>query len=185
MILRYTTIGIVTLLLLGGCQDRKSSEGTFVSKSLEEVVHRPASPSSSMPTAQSSQRTIPTASTDKLTQSNRASSMPDTGIEISDKRIVIDPHQARRFLEKLAMKFDKNIKKIETDLQHNHLQTQHPTGIVVTQDRIEIDLNKTEKFMEQWIKSVESIGRELDSAFRQFDRSLQPTESRNKKQRTP
>jgi hypothetical protein len=149
----------ISAMLLSSCQNQ---DDTFVSKSLGEV----ASSSSSGGHV----RTVKPAGTNDRS----ASPVPPTGIVVSEDRIVIDTKQARNFFESLAKKFDKNIKKIEADLQQNRLQTQNPTGIVITKDRIEVDLNKTERFMEQWIKSMEKIGRELDGAFEQLDRSLQP-----------
>ncbi len=176
MLLRHTvTLGAIALLLLSGCSDRTPSDEDFVSKSLQEVARHPATVSTIASTSTATTRASgSTAHATAASASHRsATTMPPTGIEISNERIVIDTRQARQFLEKLTQKFDNNLKRIEHDLKQNRLKTQNPTGIIVTEDRIEVDLNQTERFMEQWVNSMEKIGRELDSVFKQLDQSLQ------------
>ncbi len=162
-VFRGTAPALFLLLVLGGCDQKKPDAG-FVSDSLTEVVTPhvpPATPASSPGTAQPA---IRPANAPK----------PPIGIEVSQGRIVIDTNQTRRFLESLTRKLDKNFQKIETDLRNGRINSPNDIGVVITPDRIEVDINQTEKFMKKWIKSMQSVGRQLDNVFQELDRSLKP-----------
>jgi len=158
-------------LVLLGCKDNKKSD--FVSDSLKEVA---------LPqTAQ----TIPHTGTNtgsvssgqvgqqKITPIN-APNIPPIGIKVDQNQIIIDTNQTRKFLESLAKRIDRSFKKTAHDLEKNRISKPNDTGIVITQDRIEVDLNKTQKFMEKWIKSMEMIGKQLDSVAKELDKSFNP-----------
>ena len=147
---------------LTGCGKQ---ENDFVSQSLQEVVDPGSFPSGN--------QSKPFSAT-HANESIPVLPKPPVGIIIEDGRIIIDAKQTQTFLESLAKKLDNQFKKIEHDLRKEQIRSPKESGIVVTPNRIEIDLNKTEKFMEKWIRSMEHIGQELDTVFRELDQSLSP-----------
>lgn len=163
-ILSFFTLLIVMFLSLSGCEN-KANKNDYVSQSLQDVIVHPLNPPKHPKTQPPQNQNIHPAN---------ATAASPTGIVVDHGRIIIDTAQAKSFLEGLAQRIDHGFKKIEHDLQKGQMRSPNDTGIVITQDRIEVDLNKTEKFMEKWIKSMESVGQELDNVFRELDRSLKP-----------
>jgi hypothetical protein len=156
---------LISVLVLSGCNHQKE-KADFVSQSLQEVA-TPQSNHAAHSTQMQPSKTVQTIAPQNAPKS-------PIGIVVKDDKIIIDTQQTKAFLETLTRKLDNGFKKIEHDLRQNKIQSPNPTGISISKDRIEVDLNRTEQFMEKWIKSMESVGRELDNVFRELDRSLQP-----------
>ncbi len=166
----YWAILIFGFALLG-CQDKK--DNNFVSDSLKEVV----APQTAQPAPRAKTSTNHTkygqTGHQSITPIN-APKVPPIGIKVDQNQIIIDTNQTKKFLESLTKKLDQSFKKVAEDLRNNQVRSPNDTGIVITQDRIEVDLNKTQKFMEKWIKSVETIGKQLDSVAKELDKSFNP-----------
>jgi len=159
-------IGLVLLVLgLGGCQSKKSSPSDFVSHSLQEVT--PAQ------TTHPISRTQAPSPTQTLHPIN-APKVPPIGIVVDKNHIIIDTNQTKHFLETLTRQLDESFKKIETDLRQEKLRSPNDTGIIITQDRIEVDLNKTQNFVGKWMRSMETVGQQLDGIAKKLDKSFHP-----------
>jgi len=158
----YIFIPLIVLSYgLTGCTNKEKSND-FVSDSLKEVVNPPKTAIGNQTATAYSSPISPTLS------------KPPIGIIIEKDRIIIDTKQTRTFFESLTHKIDQSLQKIENDLNKKRIRSPEESGIVITPNRIELDVNKTEKFIENWIKSMESVGQELDNVFRELDRSLKP-----------
>jgi hypothetical protein len=158
---------IIILVMLGltGCQEKKKTD--YVSDSLKEVVVPQKAH-----TRQASTQTKPTPRT--VTSINSPISVPPIGIKVDQNQIIIDTNQTKKFLESLTKKIDQSFKKVASNLKRNKIKTPNETGIIITQDRIEVDLNKTQKFMEKWIRSMETVGKQLDNIAKELDKTFKP-----------
>ncbi len=160
-VFRKAVPALFLLLFLDGCNQKKADSG-FVSDALTEVIAPHVLPAD--PSPRTAPPTIRPANTPR----------PPIGIEVSQGRIIIDTNQTRQFLESLTRKLDKNLHKIETDLRNGRINSPNDIGVVITPDRIEVDINQTEKFMKKWIRSMQSVGQQLENIFQELDRSLKP-----------
>ncbi len=157
---------LVSLLGLSGCQDKTKSD--YVSDSLKEVV-APQKEHTSQPQAPKKE---PAART--VDAINSPTAVPPIGIKVNKDQIIIDTDQTKKFMESLTKKIDRSFKKVASDLKKNKMNSPNETGIIITKDRIEVDLNKTQKFMEKWVRSMEAVGKQLDSVAKELNKSFNP-----------
>ena len=161
---------VMFVLIVSGCS-RQHEQQAFVSQSLQELVV-PRAAAKASPVGR--QRPSPSATYPQLSHSAHPSTTPPIGIVIDKNRIVIDANQTRHFFESLTHKLDQNFKQIEQGLRKEKLRSPNDTGIVITEDRLEIDLNKTQNFVEKWMRSLETVGQQLDGIVKELDKSFNP-----------
>ncbi len=166
MIKTLTCIGVILLITVSGCSQKKD-QTTFVSQSLQEVV----APQSAHTIGKYASTT--TAPSQTIHPAD-APKVPPIGIVVDQNRIIIDTNQTKHFLESLARKLDHNLKQIEKDLRKKKLRSPNDTGIIITQDRIEVDLNTTQNFVEKWMRSMETVGQQLDGIAKELEKSFNP-----------
>jgi len=166
MHLRIVTTGFLLFMVsLSGCSDKKD-QTLFVSKSLQDVT---------LPQARHAAKNPPVSpATPQTIHPIHAAKTPPIGITVDQDHIIIDTRQTQRFLESLTKKIDQNFKQIEQGLRKEKLQSPNDTGIVITNDRIEVDLNKTENFVKNWMRSMESVGKQLNGIAKELDKSFHP-----------
>ena len=156
------------LLAINGCQKKEKSKDEFVSQSLKEL----AAPAPK--TMRSLSPKTSAISSPQAIHPIHAPKTPPIGIVIDQDHIIIDTGQTKQFLESLTHKLDRSFKQIEQGLRKEKLNAPNETGIVITKDRIEVDINQTQNFVNKWIRSMESVSKQLDGLAKELDKSFKP-----------
>lgn len=142
-------------ILLLGCQDEEieaeSKKAPHISQKLKDKIEKPMS-------------------TTGLKRKKTTSEL--LGITVEGGKIIIDTRQTKDFFHGIGEKIKDSASRIEESLKKEKVESPDETGISITETTIHIDLNKTKNFMKKWIKSMETVVKEIDETMSDIEKSL-------------
>jgi len=152
---------LVPALLLSACQGnpKEASSDSAQANRPQSAQAQRGTPSAT-PTVTSTPPQTPKKTTKTL------------GVTVDDGKIIIDTRQTKRFLHGIREKMKKSFDKIEAALRKEKIDSLDETGIIITDTKMRVDLNKTRNFMEKWIRSMESVMKELNKTIGEIKRGL-------------
>jgi len=155
---------LLAVFLLLGCQESPEEKPQHnrakISKPLQQTLQQNGTP-------------VATASNTATPQQQRAAHhLSPLGIEVDDGRIIIDTKQTKAFLQEIGQQMNRSLKRIEKNLRKEQIHSAEETGIIITDTSIQVDLNQTRHFMERWIRSMESVAKEIDHTMKEIEKSL-------------